>query len=411
METLSSATGRSKHYLELEEKYSAHNYHPLPVVIDRGEGCYVWDVEGKRYFDFLSGYSALNHGHCHPQIVQVFIEQARKLTLTSRAFHSNWLGEYAKFITAFFGYDKVLPMNTGVEAVETAIKLCRKWAYEVKGVQAQKATIVACEGNFHGRTSTVISFSSDDNARHNFGPYAPGFTLIPYNDVNALERALEDKSVGGFLVEPIQGEAGVIVPDDGYLAKAKKICEEHNVLFIADEIQTGLARTGKMLACDHENVRADILILGKALGGGMMPVSAVLADDEIMLTIKPGEHGSTYGGNPIACKTAITALELLKEENMAENAQVMGELLRTELNGLKSKHISIIRGKGLLNAIVIDHGEKNAAWTLCLELKSNGLLAKPTHGDKIRFAPPLIITKDQLLECVSIIKKSLSCLE
>ena len=411
METLSSATGRSKHYLELEEKYSAHNYHPLPVVIDRGEGCYVWDVEGKRYFDFLSGYSALNHGHCHPQIVQVFIEQARKLTLTSRAFHSNWLGEYAKFITAFFGYDKVLPMNTGVEAVETAIKLCRKWAYEVKGVQAQKATIVACEGNFHGRTSTVISFSSDDNARHNFGPYAPGFTLIPYNDVNALERALEDKNVGGFLVEPIQGEAGVIVPDDGYLAKAKKICEEHNVLFIADEIQTGLARTGKMLACDHENVRAYILILGKALGGGMMPVSAVLADDEIMLTIKPGEHGSTYGGNPIACKTAITALELLKEENMAENAQVMGELLRTELNGLKSKHIGVIRGKGLLNAIVIDHGEKNAAWTLCLELKSNGLLAKPTHGDKIRFAPPLIITKDQLLECVSIIKKSLSCLE
>jgi ornithine--oxo-acid transaminase len=411
MQTLSSITGKSQYYLELEEKYSAHNYHPIPVVIDRGEGCYVWDVDGKRYYDFLSGYSAMNHGHCHPKIVEVFIEQAKKLTLTSRAFHSNWLGEYAKFVTRFFGYDKVLPMNTGVEAVETAIKLCRKWAYEIKGVEKERAAIVVCEGNFHGRTSTVISFSSEADARNNFGPYAPGFILIPYNDLDALAHALEDRNVSGFLIEPIQGEAGVIVPDEGYLTKAKKICEERNVLFMADEIQTGLARTGEMLACDYENVRPDILILGKALGGGMMPVSAVLADDEIMLTIKPGEHGSTYGGNPIACKIAIVALELLKEENMARNAQAMGELLRKELNALKSKHISIIRGKGLLNAIVIDHVDKNAAWTLCLELKNNGLLAKPTHGDKIRLAPPLIITKDQLLECVGIIKKSLSCLD
>jgi ornithine--oxo-acid transaminase len=411
MQTLSSITGKSQYYLELEEKYSAHNYHPIPVVIDRGEGCYVWDVDGKRYYDFLSGYSAMNHGHCHPKIVEVFIEQAKKLTLTSRAFHSNWLGEYAKFVTRFFGYDKVLPMNTGVEAVETAIKLCRKWAYEIKGVEKERAAIVVCEGNFHGRTSTVISFSSEADARNNFGPYAPGFILIPYNDLDALAHALEDRNVSGFLVEPIQGEAGVIVPNEGYLTKAKKICEERNVLFMADEIQTGLARTGEMLACDYENVRPDILILGKALGGGMMPVSAVLADDEIMLTIKPGEHGSTYGGNPIACKIAIVALELLKEENMARNAQAMGELLRKELNALKSKHISIIRGKGLLNAIVIDHVDKNAAWTLCLELKNNGLLAKPTHGDKIRLAPPLIITKDQLLECVGIIKKSLSCLD
>lgn len=411
MHTTLSMSSLTPYYLELEEKYSAHNYHPIPVVIERGEGIFVWDVDGKRYFDFLSGYSALNHGHCHPRIVDVFTEQASKLTLTSRAFHNNWFGEYAKFITGFFGYDKVLPMNTGVEAVETAIKLCRKWAYEVKGVEKEKATIIVCEGNFHGRTSTVISFSSDPDAKSNFGPYAPGFISIPYNDINALAVAIKNKNVSGFLVEPIQGEAGVIVPGDDYLVEAKQLCKEHNVLFIADEIQTGLARTGKMLACDYESVRPDILILGKALGGGMMPVSAVLADDEIMLAIKPGEHGSTYGGNPLACKIAITALRILKEENMAENALMMGELLRKELNALRSKHISIVRGKGLLNAIVINHTDKNAAWKLCLALKENGLLAKPTHGDKIRFAPPLIITKDQLLECVGIIKKSLSCLD
>jgi len=398
-------------FLELEEKHSAHNYHPIPVVLNRGEGVYVWDVEGKRYYDFLSGYSALNHGHCHPEIVKVFTEQAQTLTLTSRAFHNDWFGEFAKFITGFFGYDKVLPMNTGVEAVETAIKLCRKWAYEVKGIEKEKAILVVCEENFHGRTTGVISFSSDPNAKNNFGPFMPGFISIPYNDVNALEKVLQNKNVAGFLVEPIQGEAGVVVPDEGYLSKTRKLCQDANVLFIADEIQTGLARTGKMLACDHEGVRPDILILGKALSGGMMPVSAVLADDEVMLTLKPGEHGSTYGGNPLASRIAITALKILQEENLAVNAQVMGQLLRKELNALHSNHISMVRGKGLLTAIVIDHTEKDAAWKLCLELKENGLLAKPTHGDKIRFAPPLVITGDQILECVAIIKKSLSCLD
>jgi len=401
----------TQYYLELEEKNSAHNYHPIPVVLNRGEGVYVWDVEGNRYYDFLSGYSALNHGHCHPEIVRVFTEQAQTLTLTSRAFHNDRFGEYAKFITHFFGYDKVLPMNTGVEAVETAIKLCRKWAYEVKGIEKEKAVIVVCEENFHGRTSGVISFSSDPDAKNNFGPFMPGFIVIPYNDADALEKVLQNKNVAGFLVEPIQGEAGVVVPGDGYLAKTKRLCEDANVLFIADEIQTGLSRTGKMLACDHENVRPDILILGKALGGGMMPVSAVLADDEIMLTLKPGEHGSTYGGNPLASRVAITALKILQEENLSGNALVMGQLLRNELNALQSKHISIVRGKGLLNAIVIGHADNNAAWKLCLELKKNGLLAKPTHGDKIRFAPPLVITEDQILECVAIIKKSLSCLD
>jgi len=401
----------TQYYLELEEKNSAHNYHPIPVVLNRGEGVYVWDVEGNRYYDFLSGYSALNHGHCHPEIVRVFTEQAQTLTLTSRAFHNDRFGEYAKFITHFFGYDKVLPMNTGVEAVETAIKLCRKWAYEVKGIEKERAIIVVCEENFHGRTSGVISFSSDPDAKNNFGPFMPGFLVIPYNDADALEKVLQNKNVAGFLVEPIQGEAGVVVPGDGYLAKTKRLCEDANVLFIADEIQTGLSRTGKMLACDHENVRPDILILGKALGGGMMPVSAVLADDEIMLTLKPGEHGSTYGGNPLASRVAITALKILQEENLSGNALVMGQLLRDELNALHSKHISIVRGKGLLNAIVIGHADNNAAWNLCLELKKNGLLAKPTHGDKIRFAPPLVITEDQILECVAIIKKSLSCLD
>ena len=402
---------KTQYYLELEEQYGAHNYHPVPVVLNKGEGVYVWDVDNKKYFDFLSGYSAINQGHCHPKIVKTFIEQAQQLALTSRAFHSDALGEYAKFITHYFGYDKVLPMNTGVEGVETAIKLCRKWAYEVKGVKHNEATIIVCEGNFHGRTTGVISFSTDVAANKNFGPYLPGFTIIPYNDTNALEKALENKNVAGFLVEPIQGEAGVVIPDKGYLAKAKQLCKDARVLFIADEIQTGLCRTGRMLACDHEGVRPDILILGKALGGGMLPVSAVLADDEIMLTIKPGEHGSTYGGNPLACKTAITALQVLKEEMMAENAVEMGEVLRDELNNLQSKHIAIVRGKGLLNAIVIHHANKDAAWQLCLELKENGLLAKPTHGDKIRFAPPLIITKDQVKECVGIIGKSLSCLD
>lgn len=394
-------------YIELEEQYGAHNYHPIPVVLNRGKGVHVWDVDGKQYYDFLSGYSAVNQGHCHPAIVQALIDQSQKLTLTSRAFHSDLLGEYAKFITTYFGYDKVLPMNTGVEAVETGIKLCRKWAYEVKGISEGRAKIIVCDGNFHGRTSTIISFSSDPLARKNFGPYMPGFEAIPFNDIAALEKALADKNVAGFLVEPVQGEAGVLVPDEGYLAKAKQLCSDANVLFIADEIQTGLARTGMMLACDHENVRPDILLLGKALSGGMLPVSAVLCDDTIMMTIQPGEHGSTYGGNPLACKIAITALTVLKEEKMAENAAVMGELLRSELKALHSPHIAIVRGKGLLNAIVIRHANKDAAWDLCLALKENGLLAKPTHGDKIRFAPPLVITKEQVMDCAGIIGKSL----
>lgn len=404
---ISSAT---QYYLDLEEKYGAHNYHPLPVVLNRGEGVFVWDTDNKKYFDFLSGYSAVNQGHCHPAITAAFIAQAQKLTLTSRAFYNDVLGEYEKYITGYFGYDKVLPMNTGVEAVETAIKLCRKWAYQVKGVEANKATIIVCEGNFHGRTTGVISFSSDPSSTTGFGPYLPGFTSIPYNDLSALAKALATKNVAGFLVEPIQGEAGVVIPDEGYLAKAKQLCEEANVLFIADEIQTGLARTGKMLACDHENVRPDILLLGKALSGGMLPVSAVLADDEIMLTIKPGEHGSTYGGNPLACKTAIAALEVLKKEKMGENAHAMGIVLRQALTDLGSKHITTIRGKGLLNAIVIEHTNKEAAWELCLELMQNGLLAKPTHGDKIRFAPPLIINQQQVMDCVAIIERSLHCL-
>ena len=410
MQSRINLSEKSLHYLELEEKYGAHNYHPVPVVLTKGEGVFVWDTDGKKYYDFLSGYSAVNQGHCHPKIVKAFIEQSQKLTLTSRAFHSDLLGEYAKFITEYFGYNKVLPMNTGVEAVETGIKLCRKWAYEVKNIPANKAMIIVCEGNFHGRTTGVISFSNDPLSTINFGPYLPGFISIPYNDIDALAKALENKNVAGFLTEPIQGEAGVVVPDEGYLAKAKQLCEQANVLFIADEIQTGLARTGKMLACDHEKVRPDILLLGKALSGGMMPVSAVLADDAIMLTIKPGEHGSTYGGSPLACKTAMIALQVLKDEKMTENAAAMGELLRNELLNLNSKHISVVRGKGLLNAIVIDHTDKEAAWELCLHLKENGLLAKPTHGDKIRFAPPLTITKEQITDCVQIIDKSLSCL-
>ena len=411
MEHIINMSSKTQYYLELEELYGAHNYHPIPVVLNRGEGVYVWDVDGKRYYDFLSGYSSVNQGHCHPKILAAFLEQAKKLSLTSRAFHSDQMGEYAKFITGFFGYDKVLPMNTGVEAVETAIKLCRKWAYEVKGIENDKAKIIVCRGNFHGRTTTVISFSNDHTAKKNYGPYTPGFETIPYNDITALEGALSDKNVAGFLVEPIQGEAGVNVPDAGYLFEANQLCDEADVLFIADEIQTGLCRTGEMLACDHENVRPDILILGKALSGGMMPISAVLADDEIMLTIKPGEHGSTYGGNPLACKTAITALQVLTDEKMADNALQIGELLREELKNLNSKHISAIRGKGLLNAIVIDHPAKDAAWQLCLALKENGLLAKTTQGNKIRFAPPLIITSEQILESVAIIGKSLASLD
>jgi ornithine--oxo-acid transaminase len=407
MQSTIRLSNESQYHLDLEEKYGAHNYHPLPVVLSRGKGVFVWDVDGKKYYDFLSGYSAVNQGHCHPAIINTLIEQAQKLTLTSRAFHSDLLGEYAKFITSCFGYQKVLPMNTGVEAVETAIKLARRWGYEKKGIEENKAIIVVCGENFHGRTSTVISFSSDPKSYERFGPFMPGFATIPYNDLASLSEALRNKNVCAFLVEPIQGEAGVVVPEDGYLAKAKQYCEDANVLFIADEIQTGLARTGKMLACDHENVRPDILLLGKALSGGTLPVSAVLADDEIMLTIKPGEHGSTYGGNPLACKVAMTSLSVLKDEKMAENAGAMGELLRSGLEKLQSPYISVVRGKGLLNAIVINHPDKDAAWQLCLSMKDNGLLAKPTHGDKIRFAPPLVITKEEIMECIDIIDRSL----
>ena len=407
MHSITTSSDKTQYYLELEEKYSAHNYHPLPVVLNRGEGVFVWDVDGKKYFDFLSGYSAVNQGHCHPAIVASFIEQSKKLTLVSRAFYNDLLGEYAQFITGYFKYDKVLPMNTGVEAVETAIKLARRWGYEMKHIPENKAKIIVCANNFHGRTSTVISFSTDPSSYTNFGPYMPGFIIIPYNDLDALENALHDHDVAGFLVEPIQGEAGVVIPDAGYLRNAKQYCEDAKVLFMADEIQTGLCRTGKMLACDHENVRPDILILGKALSGGMLPVSAVLADDAIMLTIRPGEHGSTYGGNPLGCKVAITALKVLQEEKMSENALVMGELFRNELSEVRSPVIKEIRGKGLLNAVVIDHPNKEAAWELCLLMKSHGLLAKPTQGDKIRFAPPLLITRDQILECVGIIHAAL----
>ncbi|MEP6466566.1 MAG: ornithine--oxo-acid transaminase, partial [Parafilimonas sp.] len=402
---------KTQYYLQLEENFGAHNYHPLPVVLEKAKGVFVWDVDGKKYYDFLSGYSAVNQGHCHPRIIDSLIEQSKKLTLTSRAFYNNVLGEYEKFATAYFGYDKLLPMNTGVEAVETAIKLCRRWAYDKKGIKDGEAKIIVCENNFHGRTTTVISFSTDAQSNKKFGPYTPGFIIIPYNDTIALQKALEDKNVAGFLVEPIQGEAGVVVPDDGYLSKAKQLCEAYNVLFIADEIQTGLGRTGKMLACDHENVKPDILILGKALSGGVLPVSAVLCDDEIMLNIKPGEHGSTYGGNPLACAVATESLKVLKEENMIANAAAMGKLFRDELEKLNSPFISVIRGKGLLNAIVIEHANKEAAWDLCIELKENGLIAKPTHGDKIRFAPPLIITRQQVLECIDIISDSLKCLQ
>jgi ornithine--oxo-acid transaminase len=401
----------TEQYIEREEKYNAHNYHPLPVVLEKGHGVYVWDVEGKRYFDYLSGYSAINQGHCHPKIVAALIEQAQKLTLTSRAFHSDVLGEYANYITSYFGYDKVLPMNTGVEAVETALKLARKWGYMNKKIEENKATIVVCSQNFHGRTINVISFSTDQSSRLGFGPFVPGYLTIDFNDLEALKTVLNDKNVCGFLVEPIQGEAGVVVPDEGYLKASYDLCKAANVLFIADEIQTGLARTGKMLACDHEDIKPDILILGKALSGGTIPVSAVLCNDDIMMNIKPGEHGSTYGGNPLACKVAMAALQVLKDENMCENAALMGAYFREQLRALNSVHIKLVRGKGLLNAIEINHADENAAWNLCIEMMHNGLIAKPTHGDKIRFAPPLVISKAEIDECIQIISNSLAILD
>ncbi len=394
-------------YIKREDLYGAHNYHPLPVVLDRGEGVFVWDVEGKRYYDFLSAYSAVNQGHCHPKIIKAMTEQAAKLTLTSRAFYNSTLGEYEEYITKFFGYDKVLPMNTGAEGDETALKLCRKWAYTKKGIPENQAKIVVCEGNFHGRTITIVSMSSDPDSYGGFGPFTPGFIKIPYNDFPALEQALQDPTVAGFLVEPIQGEAGVFVPDEGYLSKAAKLCKDHNVLFIADEVQTGIARTGKLLACDHENVRPDILILGKALSGGAYPVSAVLADDDIMLCIKPGEHGSTFGGNPMAAKIGIAALEVVKNEKLAENAEALGQLFREELRKIKSDRIELVRGKGLLNAIVIRPKGDSTAWDVCVAMKDNGLLAKPTHEHIIRFAPPLVITREQIEEAIGIIRKTL----
>lgn len=401
----------SSQLIQLEDKHGAHNYHPLPVVLSKGEGVFVWDVDGKRYYDFLSAYSAVNQGHCHPKIVQAMIDQVSTLALTSRAFHNDALGIYEKFITEFFGFDKVLPMNTGAEAVETAIKLARKWAYEKKGISEDKATIVVCENNFHGRTTTIISFSNDPDANKNFGPFTPGFVRIPYNDLTELECALEGENIAAFLVEPIQGEAGVYVPDEGYLSGAKALCEKHNVLFIADEVQTGIARTGKLLAVHHENVQPDILILGKALSGGNYPVSAVLADDSIMSVIKPGQHGSTFGGNPVAAKVAIAALEVIRDEELAENAQYLGEIFRNEMNRIigQSDLIVKVRGKGLLNAIIVnDSPDSDTAWRLCLALRDNGLLAKPTHGNIIRFAPPLVMTKEQLMDCVSIIERTIA---
>lgn len=398
--------------MKLEDQHGAHNYHPLDVVLKRGEGVHVWDVEGKQYYDFLSAYSAVNQGHCHPKIVGALIDQAKRLTLTSRAFYNDSLGPYEKFITEYFGYDKVLPMNTGAEAVETAIKLCRKWAYEKKGLDENTAQIIVCENNFHGRTTTIVSFSNDPVAKKNFGPFTAGFIPIAFDDLTALENALkQNPNVAGFLVEPIQGEAGVYVPSEGYLAKAKSLCEDYNVLFIADEVQTGVARTGKLLAVDHENVHADILILGKALSGGAYPVSAVLADDEIMMVIKPGQHGSTFGGNPIAAKVAVAALEVVRDERLAENAEHLGIIFRKEMQRIidATDLINAVRGKGLLNAILVnDIEESDTAWRLCLALKENGLLAKPTHGNIIRFAPPLVMTESELMDCVRIIEKSIT---
>jgi ornithine--oxo-acid transaminase len=410
MATVDTQVKDPNYYMQLEHHYGAHNYHPLPVVLDRGDGVHLWDVQGKQYYDFLSGYSAVNQGHCHPRIINALLAQAQKLTLTSRAFYSNLLGEYEQYITQYFGYDKVLPMNTGVEAVETALKLARRWAYRVKKVADGEAKIIVCSENFHGRTSTVISFSSDPGAYRQFGPYMPGFVTIPYNDLDALKKAVQDPTVCAFLVEPIQGEAGVMVPDEGYLRGAKELCTAANVLFMADEIQTGLCRSGRMLAIDHEDVHADILILGKALSGGVLPVSAVLADDNVMMTIGPGEHGSTYGGNPLACAVAMEALAVLRDENLAANAEEMGQYLRQQLRYLQSPFIKLVRGKGLLNAIVVEHSDAEAAWKLCLRMKDAGILAKPTHGDKIRLAPPLVITKEQVDDCVDRIAESLKVL-
>ena len=394
-------------YTALEDKYGAHNYHPLPVVLAKGEGVFVWDVEGKKYYDFLSAYSAVNQGHCHPKIVDALKNQVDVLTLTSRAFYNDTLGEYEQYVTDYFGFDKVLPMNTGAEAVETALKLCRKWSYQKKGLTAETAKIIVCDGNFHGRTTTIISFSNDPEARDEFGPYTPGFINIPYNDLDALKEALKDENITGFMAEPIQGEAGVIVPDKGFLKGAYDLCKEAGVLFIADEVQTGIARTGKLLACDHENVKPDILILGKAISGGVFPVSAVLANNEVMMCIRPGEHGSTFGGNPLANKVAIAALEVIKDEKLAENAERLGKIFRRGLEEIDTDMITLVRGKGLLNAIIIKPKNGKEAWDVCLKLRDNGLLAKPTHGDIIRFAPPLVITEEQLLECISIIKKTI----
>ncbi|MBK7129097.1 MAG: ornithine--oxo-acid transaminase [Crocinitomicaceae bacterium] len=405
MEKLSSAQ-----LMELENKYGAHNYHPLPVVLEKGEGVYLWDVEGKRYYDFLSAYSAVNQGHCHPRIIDALIEQSKKLTLTSRAFFNDSLGVYEEYLTKYFGYDSVLPMNTGAEGVETAIKICRKWAYEKKGIAEDQALIVVCQGNFHGRTTTIVSFSSDEGSRKNFGPFPAGFVAVPYNDLTALEQALSQKNIAGFLVEPIQGEAGVYVPSEGYLSKAKALCEKYKALFIADEIQTGIARTGKLLAVDHENVKPDMLILGKALSGGTYPVSAVLANHDIMDVIKPGQHGSTFGGNPVAARVAIASLEVVKDEKLAENAERLGKIFRAEMQKLVAEFpiVKLVRGKGLLNAIVInDTEESSTAWNICIKLRDNGLLAKPTHGNIIRFAPPLVMTEEQLIECVEIIRKTI----
>jgi len=396
----------SQDYIALEDKYGAHNYHPLPVVLEKGKGAYVWDVEGKKYYDFLSAYSAVNQGHCHPKIVKALKEQVNKLTLTSRAFYSNTLGEYEKFVTEYFGYDKVLPMNSGAEGDETALKLCRKWAYKVKGIKDNEAKIICCENNFHGRTITIITMSTDPDSYGDYGPFTPGFIKIPYNNIPALEKALQDPTIAGFIVEPIQGEAGVYVPDAGYIKKAYDLCKSKNVLFIADEVQTGLCRTGKKLCCDHDGVRPDILILGKALSGGLMPISAVLADNPIMLTIKPGEHGSTFGGNPLACKVGIAALKVLEEEKLAENAERMGKIFRDELSKIKSDMIELVRGKGLLNAVVIKPKNGKEAWDVCVALKENGLLAKPTHQHIIRFAPPLVINEKQIRETVEIIAKT-----
>lgn len=397
---------RPEDYITREGKFGAHNYHPLPVVLEKGEGVFVWDVEGKRYFDFLSGYSALSQGHCHPKIIKALTEQAQKLTLVSRAFYADILGEYMEFACKFFGYDKLLPMNTGAEAVETALKLARRWGYRIKGIAPEKAKIIVCSENFHGRTITIISMSTDPSSYEDFGPYTPGFIKVQYNNVEALAEALQDPDVVGLLLEPIQGEAGVVVPDDGYLRRCYDLCKQHNVLFIADEIQTGIGRTGKLLACDYENIHPDILILGKALSGGVTPVSAVLANDEIMLTIAPGEHGSTYGGNPLAAAVGIAALEVVRDEYLSENAYAMGELFRSEMEKIDNPMVKQVRGQGLLNAVVTEPHDGKVAWDICLALKENGLIAKPTHDHIIRFTPPLIITREQMMEAVGIIKET-----